>query len=239
MPAIRTQTATIKTQAGTNTITSNSFTSTAGRSLFAAASFGGVATTWNTPTDSKGNTWSLAVTKVNLTLGVAIAYCLAPGSVGASHTVTMSEDGVVGSADMCVAFCEYSGIANVAGSNSNNGTSTGPTTGAVSLNGSRLYLIAENNAGAPTITPDAAWTQVSENESGSSAQPLNLSEQRAGSGSLNGGWTLGSSQAWVAVIAAFNLAAKANGPYHRSQRFFRRASGLLVSTSKIFLGMGG
>lgn len=204
MAVTRTQTATIKTGTAIASLASNSLTTVAGRSLFCAGSFGDpVATAWNTPTDSKGNTWVSAVVKVSGTLGVMIGWCLAPGTVGAGHTVTVSNNGA-GAGDMCCAFCEYSGIpagATVLSTNSNSGTGTAVTTGACNALDYVLTLIAENNAGAPTITPNAAWTQISENESGTSAQPLNFSEQIGKWGTLNGAWTLGTSQAWASVIA--------------------------------------
>lgn len=202
------QAATIKTATGVgaNTITSNSITTTAGNNLFLAASGGLTAGgAFNGITDSKGNTWTEDKNTVVSTFYLGIGSCVAPASTGAAHTVTQNWNNSGG--DKCIAFLEYSGVKTssaLGAVNTATGTSTTPSTGAADQGStSSLYLIAENNGGSPTITPAGGWNQRSENESGSSAQPLNVSDQINVSGSLNGGWTLGSSQQWVGVIATY------------------------------------
>lgn len=226
MAIARTQTATIKTQTvlSGSSLTSNALTTVAGRSLFVAVSCGAGTPAFGAVTDSKGDAWVKQVEQVNGSLRVMICSCLAPATVGSSHTVSVV---FTNGGDGAIAFCEYSGLdvaAALAASNSNTGTGTAVTTGAAAPAGTCLYLVAENNGGSPTITPNSPWGQVSENESGSSAQPLNLSELLDATGSRNGDWTLGSSQAWVAVIAAFAAAAKAVPPFRR-RRFFDRKAG--------------
>lgn len=205
-----TQISTVKTGGSTaGSVTSNSLTTVSGRSLFAVLSVGsGDHPLTGTFSDSKGNTWAKDVAYAsteNNNLTIFIGSCLNPTTMGAGHTVTFGDITITGG-DYCIFLLEYSGLdttATVDKTSTNSGTSTGPTSGALSASVSgSLYLGGENNSGSPTITPVSGWNQRGESETGSSAQPLSVIDQIS-SGSLNAGWTLGSSQAWGAAMAIY------------------------------------
>jgi len=92
-------------------------------------------------------------------------------------------------------------------SNNSTGTSTSPSAGNVTTGGTAIIAGAMTNdatVNPETITPDAAFTTVHEEENGSAALSCGFARRiTTGNVTDSADWTLGTSAKWVAIDAAY------------------------------------
>lgn len=129
-------------------------------------------------------------------------------SSAGTRTVTCTFTG--GSADATIAVNEWSAtggftFGNVTGTDKSTATGTGTSVqaGSITPSNAALYLMGAvwTNGTGTTMTPTASWNARQERESGSSS--LIEVQDRSTTGAQNPAMTLGSSQAWAAVIVAY------------------------------------
>jgi hypothetical protein len=159
--------------------------------------------------DSGGNTWYIDANYTDTYDRVTIAHCY-PSSAAA---ITVTATTAAGSYK-CMGAAEFSGVASgltagASGYNSSHGNSNSATSGAVSPSGNCLYIggLVVNNAA--TITQDANWTLIHEDESWTASTISWI--YRLTSGSQNATWALGSTIGWAAAQSAYVEASGGGG----------------------------
>lgn len=147
-----------------------------------------------------------------------IAYGIAPSSGPCTVTVDPVENGQ-GNSWINAVIDEFSGV-NATPLDVDGGESTGSNTTpsdsltTVTDNDLVVGVLVDVGSGG-TITPDAAFTELDEDETGA-RQPYSAIFQIVGAaGSYSPNWTLSVSQAWSVYTAAFKPAAAPDVPTQR------------------------
>ncbi len=150
------------------------------------------------PTPSDGtNTYTQVVARNS---GELVAIYRATNVTGSITTVSLNPGN-------CVAIVAYEVAGLAAGNdgfNSSTATNTSAVTNSVTTTGPGIVISAVSVGGSTTITPSGSgWTQGYENESFSTMTINSERQLSGGAATFSDSWTLGASNRWNAVIAAF------------------------------------
>ncbi|MCG3177006.1 MAG: hypothetical protein MOGMAGMI_01970 [Candidatus Omnitrophica bacterium] len=185
---------------------------------------GGGAPTISDVTDNQSNAYVSAVEKVSASGDTRVALYYAKNiDTGTPFTVTVDFSG---SCDAIVVISEFVGAdptSPLADTSDANGSSTAPAPGSLTpAEDDSLFIgVVSHEAGADvTITPDAAYEELAEQEAGSSGPVISVIDDMSDDAS-NPAWTLGSSQAWTAIGACFTPAQDLGGEVSRIFDFYR------------------
>lgn len=186
----------------------------------------------NSVTDNQGNSYTCQNLLVDFNdgCGVAVYSAIASTSSG-TFTVTVTP---TGSGDLAMGIMSLTGNhATPADQNgSGTGTSTAPSSGdETPTEDNELLVAAMSHSGSDrTLTEEAGWSLVYENEGGTANIPISVVYKiQAGAAAEDADWTIGTgSVSWGAVIATYKAAAggsqspalKAN--YSRFPKFVMR-----------------
>lgn len=232
-----------KLESNTGTTASGSVSSTAGNALFSGAAVYETGGTAATITTSGGGTWTrdssttaIPISASINTMGAAISSC--PSATGGSQTITLTRS--AGSTGVIGFIYEFvgnprSGISDATSPAVKTGTSTTVTSNTlanVTTNALFISVMVDDDGANPsTLTGTASgWTFPAggKETDGSSYLPVATGYKIVSSVvTENSAWTVTSSN-WGALIAVYK-GIGAIPPFHRSQRFFRRTSSLILS----------
>lgn len=138
---------------------------------------------------------------------VHLIYGKAPSSGANTVTVTFSQSGS-GSCSADEFIGQHATPLDAAGTVST-GTSTAPSASVTSTVANDLIVgvMTQSGNASPTITPDAGWTQIGEEEVGTTDMPHSLIFKIVTTAQpYTPSWTLGASEPWGAIAAAFKPA---------------------------------
>ena len=200
--------------AGTTTSASLIFpaTNTAGNWIAVVVRAGNTGQVF-TVTDTRGNTYRKA-SQFNETLdGTTLGVLYAENIAGGANTVTVS-DTISGT--MRFAILEYSGVALVNSLDAvvtKQGASISPTSGTLVTSVSGALLLAEiSTANAATFTPGSGYLAEELIPSAPNTKLFVEDQIQAAAGSVSAGASLGASDNWGAILAAFKSASGAPPP---------------------------
>lgn len=138
-----------------------------------------------------------------------IGYGLAPSSGANTDSLTPTNSSYIG-----YSIDEFSGVnatpLDVDGGSAS-GTSSAPSRAITTLVAGALIVAALYKSGTSTITPDAGWTQIGEEEDDNTYIGHSLIYQIAGAaGSYTASWTLSGSESWLVQVVSFAPATGAS-----------------------------
>jgi len=100
---------------------------------------------------------------------------------------------------------EYDTLDTPEANNTGTGSSTAPSSGAITVGGTTSIAIGvmTGTSDPITITPNGSWTQRAESENQSAGQAINIEEITGVSGSQTATWTTVQNGPWAAGVASY------------------------------------
>jgi hypothetical protein len=209
--------------AGTN-LAASLPTSTTGNLIAVTVSWDTNASSTYSCADTQGNTYTIAVTRIDATSKQAVGVCYAPNIIGGADTITVTFGG--GSPIFRrVVVSEYSGIATsspvdvttsnvAAGTTAANGVTSGSAT--TTQAGDLIYGSVNDTASTTTITAGTGFTQRA---SVNGADTASQDQVQASSGSIASTQTFGAAHRYIATLVAFKAASTGSSDTFASSLF--------------------